>query len=178
MPANPAPAATALKPYNMQPGETSLAYQAFEVYRDMGPGRTLARVSAVLGKSEAFLSRWSFRNGWVSRAEAFDAEAARIASAKSLNDHAEVRARQAELGRVLQAKGAERMAKMDPLELSATEAIKATEAGAKIERDALGIGARVEVTGADGGPVSHAVTVTIDVGEESRMRASGDDGDD
>lgn len=155
----PAPAP---HPWDLQPGETSLAYQAFQCYRDMGPGRTLKRVSEALGKSEAFLSRWSFRNGWVARAESFDAEAARIASARSLNDHAEVRARQAGLGRMMQARGAQRIGQLDPAVLEAKEARMLAVEGAKMEREALGLAAKLELTGKDGGPVEVRDVTEID----------------
>lgn len=151
--------AAPLAPWDMRPDESAKAYQAFAVYRDMGVGRTLEKLGQNLGKTKAAMEQWSVKHGWAERVRAFDAEAARRAAAKSLNDHAEVRARQAQLGRVLQAKGAERMAKLDPLELAPAEAIRAVDMGAKIERDALGIDQRVEVTGAAGGPIRYVIEV-------------------
>lgn len=155
----------------MRPDESAKAYQAFATYRDMGPGRTLEKLSQDDTKALPNLKRWSSRFAWVARVQAFDAEAARRAAAKSLNDHAEVRARQAQLGRLLQAKGADRMAKLDPLELAPAEAIKAVDMGAKIERDALGLAVRHELTGADGGPVQTVVRFVYEDG-------AGDGGDD
>lgn len=144
-------------PWNMREGESSRAYQAFEVYRDMGPDRSLERTGQNLGKSKAAMEQWSIRHAWADRARAFDAEAGRRASAKSLNDHAEVRARQARLGRLLQGKGEERVAALDPAELAPVEAVKTIIDGAKLERDALGIGPRVELADADGQPLTIAI---------------------
>lgn len=75
-------------PWNMQPGESSRAYEAFEVYRNMPPkcltlgvvpGRSIDRAAAELGKPVSLLWRWSARHRWVERVRAFDAEAARLA---------------------------------------------------------------------------------------------------
>src|SRR5438874_7425301 len=49
------------------------------MYRDMGPGRSLARVAqeyrdAGLRGSLPLFTRWSARDGWVERAEAWDAD--------------------------------------------------------------------------------------------------------
>lgn len=61
-----------IKPYDRLPGETAKAYEAFSVYRDMGTERSLEAVSKALGKSAAFLSRWSSKHDWVDRAESWD----------------------------------------------------------------------------------------------------------
>lgn len=141
----------------MRDDETARAYRAFEIYRDMGPGRSLERLAQNLGKTKAAMEQWSVKHGWGERVRAFDAEAARRASAKSLNDHAEVRARQAQLGRMLQAKGAERIAKLNPLEFAPAEAVKTIVDGAKLEREAVGIVPGVSLTGADGEPLIIAI---------------------
>lgn len=59
-------------PWQRQPKETAKSWEAFRLYRDMGEGRTLAKVAAQLGKSEAIVSRWSGNHGWVARAAAWD----------------------------------------------------------------------------------------------------------
>lgn len=154
-------------PWDMRPDESAKAYQAFAVYRDAGPNRSLADTGQKLGKNLTTLGQWSVKYAWPDRARAFDAEAARRAAAKSLNDHAEVRARQAQLGRLLQAKGADRMAKLDPLELAPAEAIRAVDMGAKIERDALGLAVRHEHTGAEGGPITTRIVIEYDDGPDA-----------
>lgn len=92
-----APAALAI--WDMQPGETSKAYEAFRQYRDLGVTRSLSDVSAMLHKSVTVLGRWSRANRWVERAAAFDAEVSRRVSAASIDTHAEVLIRQAEQAR-------------------------------------------------------------------------------
>jgi CRP-like cAMP-binding protein len=65
------------QPWDRQPRETEPAYEAFLAYRDLGSGRSLAKVGAGLGKSEALMERWSSRWGWVERARAYDVEVQR-----------------------------------------------------------------------------------------------------
>lgn len=60
-------------PWDRRPGETSPAWAAFVVYRDMGAERSTARVAQELGKSKTLADRWSGANEWVARAAAWDA---------------------------------------------------------------------------------------------------------
>jgi hypothetical protein len=55
--------------------ESSKAYRAFAVFRDLGPDRSLRRAAQLVYGSAASvrqLSRWSARFDWVARAMAFD----------------------------------------------------------------------------------------------------------
>lgn len=66
-----------LRPWDRQPSETSKAYEAFSIYRDMGAKRTVRRTAEVLTKSEQLIKGWSGKNDWVRRAAAFDSLPAR-----------------------------------------------------------------------------------------------------
>lgn len=143
----------ALRPYDIQPGESATAYEAFAVYRDMGAERSLERVSQTLPKNLPTLKDWSKRHHWVERARSFDEETARRATTKSLDDHATVRARQARHARVFQAKAVQRMKKVSADgddKLTPAEAIQAFKVGAQEERAALGIQTGKTVTDAEG----------------------------
>src|SRR5262245_35576295 len=64
-------------PWEQQPGESSRAFGAFCVYRDLGPRRSLrAAATAFYGRSAAGLERqldkWSRAFHWVDRASAWD----------------------------------------------------------------------------------------------------------
>lgn len=61
-----------LDPWDRQPGETSKAYEAFCIYRDMGAERTVRGVAEHLNKSQQLINGWSGKNEWVVRAAAFD----------------------------------------------------------------------------------------------------------
>lgn len=61
-----------IKPWSRQKGETSKAYAAFEVYRDMGEDRTTRAVAKHLSRSEALIKGWSSKWSWPERARAWD----------------------------------------------------------------------------------------------------------
>lgn len=64
-------------PWNMRTDESPRAYDAFWIYLNLWPDRSIPRAAAVLGKSVSLLWRWSARYGWVERAAAWDAEVTR-----------------------------------------------------------------------------------------------------
>lgn len=55
------------------PKETDKAWEAFQIYRDMGPKRSQRAVGRVLSKSSSLMKRWSQKYNWPDRAHAFDA---------------------------------------------------------------------------------------------------------
>lgn len=61
-----------IRPWERQPGETSKAYAAFSVYRDLGGERTLEKAAKELGKSTGTIDRWAAQWGWKARTEAWD----------------------------------------------------------------------------------------------------------
>lgn len=58
--------------WERQPRESEKAYQAFQMYRDMGQGRNLREVARTLGKSPSLIYRWSTKHDWVERVRAYD----------------------------------------------------------------------------------------------------------
>lgn len=66
--------------WDQRPNESSKAYAAFEVYRDMGAERSTAAVSQKLGKAKALIQRWSATHGWVDRCRLFDERVSKIRS--------------------------------------------------------------------------------------------------
>lgn len=62
-----------MRAWERQPGETSRAYEAFCIYRDLGAARSLAKVGELLGKSKALMERWSAAHSWVDRVAALEA---------------------------------------------------------------------------------------------------------
>ncbi len=69
-----------VRTFERQPNESAKAYRAFALYRDMGPGRCLARTAAVYygwpqksrKKAPGTFKRWCREHDWVARAEAYD----------------------------------------------------------------------------------------------------------
>ena len=71
---------SAAQAWTRRPGETSTAYAAFCIYRDLGPGRSLdAAYAQAQGlqkgdkRASGHFQRWHRDYAWHSRAEAFDA---------------------------------------------------------------------------------------------------------
>lgn len=64
------------KPWKKLDGETAKSWEAFTVYRDLGPGRSMAKACEELGRPPGYarwMEKWSVKYDWVARAEAFDA---------------------------------------------------------------------------------------------------------
>jgi hypothetical protein len=66
-------------PWERQPGESIMAYQAFQAYRDMGLPRSRARLAASLGVNESALTVPMAKNHWVDRVTAWDAYQQKLA---------------------------------------------------------------------------------------------------
>lgn len=65
-------------PWARRPGESSKARDAFRVYLEMGPARSLRRVVVKMERKPSYLRRleiWSSRYDWVERVAAFDEQA-------------------------------------------------------------------------------------------------------
>lgn len=67
------------KPWERQPGESSRAFKAFQMYLDMGEERSLRKLAeklvtewGVTGAYVGQIERYSSRFGWVARVDAFD----------------------------------------------------------------------------------------------------------
>jgi len=55
--------------FEQQPRETAKAFEAFKLYLELGPARSLAAVSRKLGKSEGLIERWSRHHHWGERVD-------------------------------------------------------------------------------------------------------------
>jgi len=70
---------TDLKPWDRRRQESTVAYQAFLVYRDLGADRTFIAAANALGKSTSLLRRWAACYDWRDRTWAWDVARAREA---------------------------------------------------------------------------------------------------
>ncbi|MBC7340903.1 MAG: hypothetical protein H5U02_00355 [Clostridia bacterium] len=120
--------------WERQKGESRKAYQAFCAYRDMGPARSLAKVSQQLRKSKVLLQRWSVRWSWVARAEAWDDELDRRAREAQEQARLEMVDRHARAAVAFQQRVLERLAELDPSELSPGDLVKWFDVAVKVER--------------------------------------------
>lgn len=145
------------EPWERQPGEGAKAYQAFALYRDAGIERSADKVAATLGKSRNMLYRWSVAHSWVLRASSFDRHEDRIFQLARRAQQRRAADRQARIAGAMMSKLVERLQSLDVAKMSLREMAHWLDVTAKVERQALGIADKVEITGADGGPVEVAV---------------------
>ncbi|USK72669.1 hypothetical protein [Peribacillus asahii] len=122
------------QPYERQEGESTKAFEAFSIYRDMGIERSLAKVGQQLEKSTTLLSRWSSKWNWVERVRAFDDEMDRKALIQQEKKRKDMAKRHANYATVFQQKVLERLQSMNPAELSTSDMIRWFEVSVKIER--------------------------------------------
>lgn len=130
------------KPWELQPGETAKAFEAFCLYRDMGTERSIAKVGEKLGKNKITLEQWSAKNGWVDRATAWDGELDRIRQQEEMRlarlEVRRMRERQAKDGMAMQEKGRKALEFLIETDLSANDVVKLIVEGGKHERIARG----------------------------------------
>jgi hypothetical protein len=61
-----------LEPWERQPDETDRAWEAWLVYRDMGPTRSVAEAARKLKVSSTTINRWSTGHQWRERVKPYD----------------------------------------------------------------------------------------------------------
>lgn len=134
------------KPWDRQPGETSKAYRAFALYRDMQADRTFESVARELRCSGANIRRFSKRWDWTGRVRAYDIHLDRIELDALSRERLAMKKRMARQGIDMQAAAADGLSellrlikrKKRPLRLSASDIARLAEVGGKLERYARG----------------------------------------
>lgn len=122
--------------WERQPGESSKAYEAFCAYRDYGPGRSLENVGRSLPKprSRQWLSVWSSKYKWVDRVKAYDDYMERLKRAENEKAILDMVDRHARLAVAFQQRIAQRLAEINPSELTPADMARWLEVAAKLER--------------------------------------------
>lgn len=143
-----------VEPWERQTAESAQAFEAFAVYRDLGPARSVTKVAQELHKSRTLLGRWSRQYVWVMRATAYDREQDRLFLAEQRQARRDIARRHAKLAQAVQSKAVARLQALDPRELSPSDLLRYFQVAAEIERRAVGeaplaAGAEVAEQGAD-----------------------------
>ena len=130
------------EPWERRENETTKAYEAFCIYRDMGRERSLAKVAEKLQKSETLMGRWSRENDWVKRAAKWDDEQDRIeretAQKEQIKAIKDMRKRHADLGQVMLIKAARALAKIPDDEIKPADISRMVDVASKLERISRG----------------------------------------
>ncbi|MFE3527001.1 hypothetical protein ACFXOD_36595 [Streptomyces sp. NPDC059161] len=154
--------------WERQSGESIQAFEAFAVYRDLGPARSVTKVARELDKSRALVGRWSRQYAWVVRATAYDRAQDRLFLTEQAQARREIARRHAKLAQAVQSKAVARLQTLDPRELTPSELLRYIQVAAEIERRAVGEApAAMTVEGRDQGADVAALT-----DEERRARMS------
>lgn len=127
-----------VEPWERRSGESAQAFDAFAVYRDLGPARSVTKVARELDKSRSLLGRWSKTYAWVMRAAAWDREQDRVFLAEQHQARRDIARRHAKLAQAFLGKAVARLQALDPRELSASELLRFFQVAADIERRAVG----------------------------------------
>lgn len=102
------------EPWERQPKETDPAWEAFQLYRDMGEKRSITKVSQKVDKNRVLIGKWSRRHEWRDRVKAFGEwteDIKRDAKEKALRAQSE---REVEEGTLLQLLGRGQLTRYQP----------------------------------------------------------------
>ena len=160
--------------WEMQPGESSKAFEAFVEYRDMPKPRSIRTVAQNLGKSATLISRWSSEKEWVKRAAAWDAEQDRIARVAQLDEIVKMRKRHALIAEKALDKVSAALEKVQEDNMSNSDIARLMDVASKLERISRGdVGDVVEER--DGGEAINPVQIYIPDNNRGRDKDGFDD---
>lgn len=144
------------EPWERQKGETSRAYEAFGIYRDMGPGRSINKTAQKLSKNRTTIADWSVKYEWVKRTAAWDAEQDRIARQSQIDEIKKMRKRHTDLATAMLVKSAKALQRIPEDEIKATDISRMVDVASKLERISRGDAGEV-VEARDGGEAPKVV---------------------
>src|ERR671930_1171945 len=128
--------------WERQHGETSKAFRAFCLYRDLRHERTYAKVAEMCGqRSDTQIRRWAGKYRWHERVLSFDNWEVREEHKRQVREAAAMRRRQANLGLKVQEVALERLNSMTSEQIKKLPGgivAKLVEIGTKVERIARG----------------------------------------
>jgi hypothetical protein len=131
--------------WERQNNESSKAYAAFCVYRDLGPERSLDKALSVANKkptNRRHWSRWMEKYRWYERAQAYDdyiERKERKEKEKAILEKADEMAdRHVKLAKAFQQRIAQALQQIDPAQLSPSDMAKWLDVATKLERLSIG----------------------------------------
>ncbi len=151
--------------------ESQKAFEAFTAYRDMGPARSLVKVGQTLAKTRQNLNQWSSRFQWVERCAEYDEHMDRIALLEQEDTRRAMARRHIEVATGMLEKAIQRLAALDPEQISPAQIPIYIQTGVTIER--LAAGESTENTR----EITTPPVRYIEVHRQSRDRSGEDPGD-
>lgn len=126
--------------WGQQAGEPGEAYEAFLMYRDMGPRRTVGAVAKALGVNVQRVQRWRERWRWDERAREYEVEQERIAMKQLAERKATYLLQDVMVLNRLEAKALELLENSLYETASLKEIVMAIEVAVREKRAILGVG--------------------------------------
>lgn len=126
------------EPWEQQEKEGKEAFEAFQIYRDMGVSRSLSAVAQQLNKSKTLMGRWSSDHNWVDRTREWDREQDRILRLQQIEDIKKMRKRHAALAVEMLEKALEGLRLLTPEELNAVSIGRIVEVASRLEQKSRG----------------------------------------
>ena len=139
-------------PWEKQEGDTPKSYEAFKIYRDLGPSRSFIKVAKELHALEAAkttskprqkqgklstrkrqIAKWSSLQKWVFRVDSWDQEQDRIERAEQRDSVRDMKARLAEQAILVQTKGLQKIIDISHKDLTKKEALEYYTKGVEME---------------------------------------------
>jgi hypothetical protein len=158
-----------LDAWEQQPGESSRDYGLFLMFRDYGRIRTIAQIAAMSPiLSFPSIARIARFKRWTERAGLWDAEQDRITSIRLMDAREEMARRHVKAAGALMNKALERLATLNPKDISPHALILMIDTAAKIERAALGL--ETLNKGASATTVTVAASAKTDAAGKPEMR--------
>lgn len=125
-------------PWERQDTDTAASFEAFQIYRDLGPTRSLTKVVQQLNKSKTLLGRWSGKFNWVERAEAYDQYMDQMRLQEEEEARRIMHQEHAAINKLMLQVAKKRIETIKPEELSPNDVKNWVEVGMKNERIARG----------------------------------------
>ena len=124
-----------IAPWERQPGETEKAYEAFLIYKNLGPGRTFKSVADKLQKSYTLIRRWKEQGEWESRAADYDRENERKEQIATQQARKKMIERHIKIGTSLQGKALQALETIAPEEMKPQDIERFLQFGTKLESE-------------------------------------------
>lgn len=121
------------RPWERREGESSQAYAAFRLYRDLGPHRA----HKLLDVPRHSVERWSAQWDWVARSTAWDDEQAMVEDAARLDALRQMHHTHQVVARTAMAIAGRALAQLDIERMSAGDVVRMIETAAALERQTL-----------------------------------------
>lgn len=130
-------------PWERAKGESRKAFEAFALYRDIGPGRSYVKVGQGLGRSTTLIDRWGSRWDWQARVDSYERHMDQRQRTAAEEARQEMIQRHVTIGRSMISLGSQGLLNLQKvlkrskgvkINLTAADISRLLESGVKIER--------------------------------------------